>query len=119
MILDLKRELISKMPPIYCEIDKPCFAGDYYVSVFSWDSDSKDYFEHRRKVYFDGKEFHYIDIYDYEVTDWITSWSYAYHKKHVHGSEDWIKDVNKGLEYPDPKSCSFDAKIKKYVLISK
>lgn len=117
MILDLKRELITKMPPIYCDVDKPIFAGDYYVNVFSWDLDANDYFQQRKKVYFNGKEFYYINIYDYEATDWIISWSYAYHKKHICGSDDWIDDVNKGLEYPDPKTCLFDAKIKKYVLI--
>ena len=115
MILDLKRELICKMPPIYCEIDKPLFSGDFYIDVFTWDSNKNDYVEKREKAYFDGKNFYYIDIYKYEATDWIINWSYMYSRKHFYSSKDWFDDVNKGLEYPDPKICIFDAKIKKYI----
>lgn len=70
-ILSLKRDAISKLPPIHCICDKPLFEGDYVVGLHYWCNDNHDYFFSEENAYFDGKEFHLYDINLQDNANWI------------------------------------------------
>ena len=51
-ILSLKREAISKLPPIHCTCDKPLFFFFYLLGLHYWCNDNHDYFFFFENVYF-------------------------------------------------------------------
>lgn len=59
-ILSLKREAISKLPPIHCTCDKPLFEGDYVVGLHYWCNDNHDYFFLKRMHILMEKSFIYM-----------------------------------------------------------
>ena len=116
-ILSLKREAISKLPPIHCTCDKPLFEGDYVVGLHYWCNDNHDYFFSEENAYFDGKEFHLYDINLQDNANWIDDWVYFATTWRYDGGEKYIHEVNKGWRLPNPKYCKFNPETKKYELL--
>lgn len=75
-ILSLKREAISKLPPIHCTCDKPLFEGDYVVGLHYWCNDNHDYF------------------FSEENANWIDDWVYFATTWRYDGGEKYIREVN-------------------------
>ena len=115
-ILSLKRELASKLPPVYCTCEKPLFAGDYIVHLNYWDEN--DYKSTLTElVYYDGKEFHLYDMTKQDNSNWIENWIYFPATFMCEINEKYISEVNRGWRVPNPKYCKLNPKTKKYELL--
>lgn len=83
-LYDKKISLITQLPPIYCIIEKdklpkyPCYCC---VKAYTWNIDIGDYKQVERLAYFNGTNFFYSNILDYDNTDWITEFRYAKYKE--------------------------------------
>lgn len=116
-ILSLKREVISKLPPVHCTCDKPLFKGDYMVGLHYWCDNDHDYLFAEENAYFDGKEFHLYDINLQDNANWIDDWVYFAANWQHEINEKYISEVNRAWRFPNPKYCKFNPKTKKYEIL--
>lgn len=100
-IYETKVALAKKLPPVYCNIEKPKMNGYFNVELNTWDTDKDDYVQVVLPMYFDGTEFYTTDLYNWDRTDWISNWCYFTiglypNESDFWGSEAWEADVKKG-----------------------
>ena len=115
-LLDIKRQAVCNVPAVECDIEKPLFAGDFTIFMPHWSDQNDDYEMEITNAYFDGKDFHLYDITLYDKSNWITNWCYFATGILKPGTDSWLKEVNKGRYYPNPKYCKLNPETKKYEL---
>lgn len=99
-----KIKLLTQMPPVYCNIGSPKFAGYFKVELNTWSIDENDYVQVEKDAYFDGKYFYMTDIDGFEYANWISNWCHSSLNvvnteaaQKIFGRDKWNKDVEKGL----------------------